>query len=55
MKNNTLGQRLSRLRKLNGYTQQEVADMLDLSNKTISSWECDISQPDAGTVPAGFT
>ena len=51
MKNNTLGQRLSRLRKLNGYTQQEVADMLDLSNKTISSWECDISQPDAGTVP----
>lgn len=51
MKNSTLGQRLSRLRKLNGYTQQEVADMLDLSNKTISSWECDISQPDAGTVP----
>lgn len=51
MKNSTLGQRLSRLRKLNGYTQQEVADMLDLSNKTISSWECDISQPDAGKVP----
>lgn len=51
MKNSTLGQRLSRLRKLNGYTQQEVADMLDISNKTISSWECDISQPDAGTVP----
>lgn len=34
-----LGPFLQELRKEHGYTQQEVADFLKLSNKTISKWE----------------
>ena len=32
------------LRKEKGYTQKDVANRLDLSEKTISKWECGGSQ-----------
>ena len=38
-----MGEFLSVLRKSKGYTQQEVADILGVSNKTVSSWECGVS------------
>lgn len=34
------------LRKEKGYTQQELADMLYISNKAISKWETGVSIPD---------
>lgn len=43
---------MSVLRKSKGYTQQEVADILGVSNKTVSSWECGGSCPDISMLPA---
>lgn len=40
MDNIKIGLFLQALRKAKGYTQQELADYLNLSNKTISKWEC---------------
>ena len=48
----TIGEFLSTLRKAKGYTQQEVADKLDISNKTLSNWECDKALPDILLLPA---
>lgn len=39
-----LGEKLMRLRKKQGYSQQEVADKLSVSRQTISNWECEVSQ-----------
>ena len=36
---NILGTRISQLRKENGWTQKQLADMLKVDNTTISSWE----------------
>lgn len=47
----TLGQFLSSLRKSKGYTQQNVADALNVSNKTVSGWERDVAMPDANFIP----
>lgn len=35
-----IGQFLSELRKEQGMTQQQLADLIGVSNKTISKWEC---------------
>ena len=47
----TIGEFLATLRKANGYTQQEIADKLGISNKTLSNWECDKSLPDVLLLP----
>lgn len=47
----TTGQFLSSLRKTKGYTQQNVADALNVSNKTVSGWERDVALPDANILP----
>ena len=36
---NVLGFRIAQLRKENGLTQKQLADMLKVDNTTISSWE----------------
>ena len=47
---NKVGFRLRELRQMSGYTQQEVADMLGLKNKsTLGSWEIGKSEPHANT------
>ncbi len=46
MMKNSIGAFLSSLRKEKGYTQQEVADKLNISNKTVSKWECDDGYPE---------
>ena len=51
MEKKTIGKFISSLRKANGYTQQELADILCVSNKTISSWENDNSAPDLSMIP----
>ncbi|MCD8372470.1 MAG: helix-turn-helix domain-containing protein [Clostridia bacterium] len=52
MARQTIGEFLQTLRKANGYTQQEVADKLGISNKTLSSWETDRAYPDLLSIPA---
>lgn len=42
----TLGDKLSRLRKENNYTQEQLADILGVSRQAISKWESDASYPE---------
>ena len=42
----TFGQRLSRLRKEKGLTQEDVANQITISPQAVSKWENDISSPD---------
>lgn len=46
MEKKTMGSFLAALRKAKGMTQQEVADKLNVSNKTISKWERDEGCPE---------
>lgn len=38
-----IGVFISALRKEQGMTQQQLADAIGVSNKTISKWECGVS------------
>lgn len=40
-----LGEKLAKLRKKYGYSQQEIADMLSVTRQTISNWECGQGAP----------
>ena len=51
MSENQIGEFLAALRKSKGYTQQEVAEHLGVSNKTVSSWETGASCPDISILP----
>lgn len=44
MNQEKIGAFIAMLRKEKGYTQKDVANRLDLSEKTISKWECGVSQ-----------
>lgn len=52
MEKKTMGTFLAALRKANGMTQQEVADKLCVSNKTVSKWERDEGCPEIMMLPA---
>ena len=42
----TLGEKLSKLRKENNYTQEQLAEILGVSRQSISKWESDIAYPE---------
>ena len=42
----SLGERLTKLRKEKGLSQEEVADRLNVTRQTVSKWETDASTPD---------
>lgn len=42
----TLGDKLSKLRKENNYTQEQLADILGVSRQAISKWESNITYPE---------
>lgn len=42
----TLGDKLSKLRKENNYTQEQLADVLGVSRQAISKWESTITYPE---------
>lgn len=46
------GEFLAAMRKSKGYTQQAVAEWLNLSNKTVSKWESGAGLPDIAVLPA---
>ena len=48
----TIGKFLATLRKATGLTQEDVAEKIGISGKTLSSWETDRTTPDALTLPA---
>ena len=52
MNRQTIGAFLATQRKAHGYTQEEVADKLGISNRTLSKWETDRSSPDILYLPA---
>lgn len=42
----TFGEKLSKLRKENNYTQEQLADILSVSRQAISKWESNITYPE---------
>lgn len=42
----TLGDKLTKLRKDNNYTQEQLADILEVSRQAISKWENNIAYPE---------
>ena len=51
MEKKTIGQFIAVLRKSNGLTQKDLAEELNVSDKTISHWERDESAPDLSLIP----
>lgn len=51
MDNIQTGKLIAELRKKQGLTQQQLADELNLSNKTISKWESGLGSPDISNLP----
>jgi len=47
-----IGAFIAALRKSRGLTQQEVADALGITDKTVSKWECGKGLPDITAIPA---
>ena len=46
-----MGHFIAALRKANGLTQKQLADKLNLSDKTVSRWERDETAPDISLIP----
>lgn len=46
MEKKSLGAFIARLRKEKGLTQKQLAELLNVSDKTVSHWECDETSPD---------
>ena len=42
----TLGERIQQLRKTEGLSQEQLADVLDVSRQAVSKWETDQSAPE---------
>lgn len=42
----TFGEKLSKLRKEYNYTQEQLADVLEVSRQSVSKWESDIAYPE---------
>ena len=47
----TIGKRISSLRKAMGMKQEELAERLDVSGQAVSKWENDQTCPDIGLLP----
>lgn len=52
MNKQSMGEFLATLRKDAGFTQQEVADKLNISDRTLSSWETGRTEPDLSSLTA---
>ena len=51
MERKSIGQFIAALRKSRGYTQAQLAEKLNVSDKAISRWERDESAPDLALIP----
>ena len=50
MEQKKIGQFIAELRKEQELTQQELADRISVSNKTVSKWECGNGMPDISSI-----
>jgi len=48
---NTLGKRIAQLRKEKNLTQEDLAQMIDISAQAVSKWENDLTCPDISSLP----
>lgn len=46
----TFGEKLSKLRKENNYTQEQLADMLNVSRQSVSKWESNMAYPETDKI-----
>lgn len=46
----TMGEKITSLRKRAGYSQETLADRLDVSRQSVSKWELDVSVPDLNRI-----
>ncbi|MEG1010365.1 MAG: helix-turn-helix transcriptional regulator, partial [Ruthenibacterium sp.] len=51
MERKTIGSFIAVLRKANGLTQKDLAEKLNVSDKSVSRWERDDGAPDLSLVP----
>ena len=51
MEKKTIGGFIAALRKANGMTQKDLAEKLNVSDKTVSRWERDDGAPDLSAIP----
>ena len=51
MEKKTIGGFIAALRKANGMTQKDLAERLNVSDKTVSRWERDDGAPDLAVIP----
>ncbi len=49
--NETIGNRISRLRKEKGMSQEALAEKIGVSSQAVSKWENDLSCPDISLLP----
>ena len=47
---NQIGQRIKELRKKNKMTQENLADYLGVTDKSVSKWECGVTLPDLALI-----
>lgn len=47
----TIGKRISQMRKIKGLTQDEIAQRLGVSAQAVSKWENDLACPDISLLP----
>ena len=52
MDSKSVGYMIAKLRRQNGWTQARLAEMLDVSGKTVSKWESGRGFPDITLFPA---
>ena len=46
-----LADKIIRLRKKNGWSQEELADKMNIYRQAVSKWERDLSFPDISSIP----
>ena len=46
----TVGQRIAKCRKNKNISQEQLAEMLEVSRQTVSKWETDAATPDTGNM-----
>ena len=55
MDNHSIGKTIANLRKQKGWTQVELAEKLNVSDKTVSKWESEAGLPEISQLPAMAT
>ena len=46
----TIGKRIAKCRKEKNYSQEYIAELLDVSRQAVSKWETDQTEPDTGNL-----